>query len=177
MIMFIRWKRIAFKVAAGCFALAAVPGNTQTAGADSDLDMPFTIGIHHVGLAVTDLDASTRFFVDGLGWQLGGRDPSYPAAFVTDGAVLVSLWQVEDPANATAFNRRRNVGLHHLALEVADTETLNHLHKRLSRMKGVRVEFSPEPNRGGPTIHMMVYEPSGNRIEFTVPGGRSLLRD
>ena len=29
-----------------------------------------TAGIHHVGLAVADLDTTTRFFTDGLGWKL-----------------------------------------------------------------------------------------------------------
>jgi hypothetical protein len=138
-IMTNRLKHLGISIASGCLMLTAMPAHAQPVGADSDLEAPITIGVHHVGLAVTDLDASTRFFVDGLGWQLGGRDPSYPAAFVTDGSVLVSLWQVEDPATAVPFNRRRNVGLHHLALEVADTAMLERLHKRLTGMKEDRI--------------------------------------
>lgn len=164
-------------VLAASLGLWAVQGLAVKAEDLGVLEEPATLGVHHVGLAVTDLEASTAFFVDGLGWQLGGRDPAYPATFVSDGVVLVSLWQVKDPASAVPFDRRRNVGLHHLALEVSDVEALGRLHDRLAKMEGVRIEFGPEPNRGGPTIHMIVYEPSGNRIEFTVPGGRSLLRD
>lgn len=162
---------------AASLSLVAIGGLPATAEDREALEEPATLGVHHVGLAVTDLEASTAFFVEGLGWQLGGRDPAYPATFVSDGVVLVSLWEVKDPASAVPFDRRHNVGLHHLALEVSDIEALGRLHDKLAKMEGVRIEFGPEPNRGGPTIHMMVYEPSGNRIEFTVPGGRSLLRD
>jgi hypothetical protein len=42
---------------------------------------------------------------------------------------------------------------------------------RLARAPGVRIEFGPEPLRGGPMMHMMCYEPSGIRVEFIVPAG------
>ena len=69
-----------------------------------------TLGVDHVGLAVKDLAASQRFFVNCLGWELLGGKPDYPAVFVGDGLTRVTLWQVEDPATAQGFDRRRNVG-------------------------------------------------------------------
>lgn len=134
---------------------------------------PITKGVNHIALTVTDLDASVAFFVDGLGWRRAGGFPDYPSVFVTDGAVFVTLWRATDPANAIAFDRKNNVGLHHLAFTVPDVETLDELHATLLTWPGVKIEFAPEPNGGGPTIHMIVREPSGNRIEFAVPGGRS----
>ena len=85
---------------------------------------------------------------------------------MTDGKLFLTLWQTKEDQPTIGFNRKHNVGLHHLALKVASLEDLNQLHKIFLRTKDVVIEFAPEPNNGGPTIHMMIREPSGNRIEF-----------
>lgn len=127
---------------------------------------PEVTAVDHVGLAVTDLEASKAFFIDGLGFSVRGEDPSYPAAFLSNGHAMVTLWGITDPGSATTFDRKRNVGLHHLALSVTSFEALEALHARLKDMPGVRIEFAPELAYGGPAKHMMVYEPSGNRVEL-----------
>ncbi|MEM7154330.1 MAG: VOC family protein [Myxococcota bacterium] len=123
-------------------------------------------GFDHVGLTVSNLEASQAMFVDVLGYQLRGTDPSYPAAFLSNGASFVTLWRAEDPEQAVAFNRRRNVGLHHMALQVSSFEALEQLHEALVATPGVVIEFPPELAYGGPAKHMMIREPSGNRIEL-----------
>lgn len=126
-------------------------------------------GIHHLGLAVSDLEASRGFFCDLLGWDEVRRVPDYPAVFVSNGAVMFTLWQTDPGANA--FDRRKNVGLHHVALVLDSEAELMALHERLKTAEGVRIEFAPEPLRGGPVQHMICYDPSGLRIEFIwVPG-------
>jgi len=80
---------------------------------------PATCGVDHVGLSVRDLESTRRFFCDCLGWRVVGERPEYPAAFVSDGQQIVTLWQVEAPDQAVAFDRRTNVGLHHLASQSA----------------------------------------------------------
>ncbi|MFC0409961.1 VOC family protein [Roseomonas elaeocarpi] len=80
---------------------------------------PLTRGVHHVGLAVPDLAAVERFFVDALGWTVTGGVPACPSVFVSDGTTMVTLWRVADPDTAAPFDRRAQVGLHHLALKVA----------------------------------------------------------
>lgn len=130
-----------------------------------------TVGFDHVGLTVTDLAASTRFFVETLGWTLRGQDTSYPATFVSDGSMTVTLWQAVDVANAVAFDRKNNVGLHHLAISVPSFVALEELHERFKKLPNVEVEFAPELAYGGPAKHMMIREPSGNRLEFRhMPG-------
>ena len=126
-----------------------------------------TTGFNHIGLTVSQLDLSTRFFVEALGWKQVGGDPNYPAKFVSDGNMFVTLWQATDPATAVKFNRKTNVGLHHLAITVASFEALDTLYERIKAFEGVEVEFAPELAYGGPGKHMMVREPSGNRLEFT----------
>ena len=130
----------------------------------------FTLGAHHVGLSVPDLDAAKRFFCDVLGCDLVAEKPDYPAAFVSDGAILLTLWQVADPQTATPFDRRANVGLHHLALKVADIESLQTLHAKLSETEGIAMEFAPEPiSAGAATHHFICAMPGGIRIEFATP--------
>lgn len=130
---------------------------------------PKTRGVHHVGLTVPDLPAARRFFVEGLGFTQVGEKPDYPAVFVSDGRVMVTLWWAEDPATATAFDRRRNIGLHHLALEVAAGTTLDALHAELAARDDVEVEFAPESLGGGPTRHLMVRIPGNIRLEVIAP--------
>jgi catechol 2,3-dioxygenase-like lactoylglutathione lyase family enzyme len=130
---------------------------------------PLTLGVHHVGLTVPELAPTLRFFTELLGWKEVGGNPDYPAVFVSDGSVMVTLWRAKDPGNAAPFDKNNNVGLHHLALRVADLETLEMFYRKLDAAADVRIEFAPEPLRNGPAMHMMCYEPGGNRIEFIVP--------
>jgi lactoylglutathione lyase len=126
-----------------------------------------TIGIDHIGLTVANLEASQRFFTECLGWRVFGTNPTYPAAYVTDGISRITLWQVADPASFTAFDRKNNVGLHHLALKVADRASLDALFERVRAYPGVHVEFAPEPSGSGPKWHAMVLEPGGTRLELS----------
>jgi catechol 2,3-dioxygenase-like lactoylglutathione lyase family enzyme len=133
----------------------------------SDGASPRTAGVDHVGLSVRDLATTKAFFCEGLGWRVVGERKDYPAAFISDGESLLTLWQVESPAEAAPFDRRANVGLHHLAVAVADREGLDTLHLRLSAWPGVVVEFAPQVAGKGPRLHFMVCEPGGLRLEFS----------
>jgi lactoylglutathione lyase len=132
--------------------------------------MPGTRGINHLGLSVLDLDRSTHFFVKALGWTESGRDVSYPRTAVSDGHVRITLWQVDHQLAVEPFNRRKNVGLHHLALEVESEERLNSLAHSIAAWPEVKIEFMPELLGKGPRKHMMFFEPGGNRIELIWPG-------
>ena len=129
----------------------------------------FTRGVHHVGLTVPDLARTRRFFTDVLGFRPVGEIPEYPAVFLSDETVMLTLWQAVDPASATAFDRKKVIGLHHLALVVPDPGDLDELHARLAAEPDVVIEFAPEPLGGGPTRHMMCAIPSGIRVEFIAP--------
>ncbi|WGD55210.1 VOC family protein [Bradyrhizobium sp. CB1650] len=126
-----------------------------------------TCGFDHVALSVRDLAASRKFFCDCLGWRVVGERPDYPAAFLSDGHGILTLWQVASPGTAIAFDRRNNVGLHHLAIAVADRAGLDALYQRASGWRDVVVEFAPQLSGSGPKVHFMVCEPGGVRVEFT----------
>ncbi len=127
-----------------------------------------TRGAHHVGLTVPSLEKSKRFFTETLGYEQVGEVPDYPAAFLTDGKLMITLWQAADPDQGTPFDRKNVIGLHHLALMV-DADELEKLHSRLLDTKDVAIEFAPEPLMGGPTRHMMCSIPGGIRVEFIAP--------
>jgi catechol 2,3-dioxygenase-like lactoylglutathione lyase family enzyme len=127
-----------------------------------------TKGIHHLGLTVSRLEESAAFFTSILGWTVVKRDKEYPAIFVSDGSIMLTLWQNKE-APAAAFDKNRNIGLHHVALRVESEDMLYKLHDRLVKHQ-VKMEFTPEFLRQGPAKHMMCYEPSGIRVEFIWPG-------
>jgi catechol 2,3-dioxygenase-like lactoylglutathione lyase family enzyme len=131
-----------------------------------DQPVPLTMGVDHIGLSVGNLDLSKRFFCDCLGFRVVGERPSHPAIFVSDGHVTVTLWQVEAPDQCSGFDRRRNVGLHHLALKVANPASLEALHARVKAWPGAAVEFAPQPTGAAPKAHFVVHEPGGIRLEF-----------
>lgn len=131
------------------------------------MDRAMTLGAHHVGLAVPDLDAARGFFCDALGYGVVGEVPDYPAIFVSDGTLMLTLWRVADPGAANGFDRRGNVGLHHLALKVADAAALDAVHERVRAHPGTAIEFAPGPIRAGSAMrHFICAMPGGIRIEF-----------
>lgn len=125
-----------------------------------------TQGIDHLGLTVSDIELSRRFFVDCLGWSVIGEMPGYPAVFVSDGFARLTLWQVNGEDGYVAFDRRKNLGLHHFALKVSSEADLLRVFALVSTWPGVDVEFSPEPVGKGPNWHCMIREPGGTRLEF-----------
>ena len=129
-----------------------------------------TQGINHLGLSVKNLDQTVAFFVDCLGWEESGRDESYPRSAVGDGCIRLTLWEVDHSLSVEEFHFRKNVGLHHFALEVGSEDELNEIADKVERYPGVRIEFMPELMGSGPRKHMMFYEPGGIRIEFIWPG-------
>ena len=130
---------------------------------------PLTQGAHHIGLTVPDLGQTLSFFIDSLGFAQVGDVPAYPAAFVSDGTTMITLWQAENPETATPFDRKNIIGLHHFALKVEDDKALDTLHTRLRDADGVEIEFAPQAIGAGPTKHMMISIPGGVRMEFIAP--------
>lgn len=132
------------------------------------MNKPITKGAHHIGLTVSKLDESANFFISLLGWKEVRRDEDYPAIFVSDGILMVTLWATKEEPNSP-FNKNKNVGLHHVAFHVESEDTLNKTYDIL-KSNAVQIEFAPELLREGPAKHMMCFEPSGIRVEFIWPG-------
>ena len=132
--------------------------------ATKPITTPATTGAHHIGLTVSRLEESANFFVDILGWNEVRRDPDYPAIFVTDGILMITLWAAKSD-KPKPFDKNENIGLHHLALQLGNLDELDDIYRRVLN-SGINIEFAPELLREGPAKHMMCFEPSGIRIEF-----------
>jgi catechol 2,3-dioxygenase-like lactoylglutathione lyase family enzyme len=129
-----------------------------------------TRGVHHIGLTVPDLEEARGFFCGLLGFDEVGGVPDYPSIFVSDGSILLTLWRSADPLTARAFDRRANIGLHHLSLAVADDAALDAAWQKVSPYPGVVIDAAPGPIRAGSaTRHFLVFVPGGIRMEFATP--------
>lgn len=132
------------------------------------MNKPITHGIHHLGLTVSKLEESAEFFVSLPGWHEVRRNNEYPAIYVSDGSIMLSLWAIKQQP-LIEFNKDRNIGLHHAAFMIGNEDDLDNIYKHLAS-NGTPIEFSPELLNKGPAKHMMCHEPSGIRIEFIWPG-------
>lgn len=122
------------------------------------------LGLHHLGLAVKNLNETTRFFTECLEFEIAKEVPSYPATFVSNGHCFITLWQTEE--SATEFDRKTNIGLHHFALKLETETALNELHRKVVNHPKVKIAFAPELLGDGPAKHFMINEPGGIRMEF-----------
>lgn len=120
-----------------------------------------TRGVNHVGLSVTDLQATKDFFVEILEFEVLKYQEGQHA-YVTDGVTMITLWQTAEQ-EATV----KTAGLHHLALQVESVAVLRILEERM-RQKNIRLQFDGIGVRGqeGGFIALFCYEPSGIRIEL-----------
>ncbi len=97
-------------------------------------------GIHHIAIAVSDIEAALTFWRDVLGLELERIEevPSQKArvAFMPVGGSEIELVEPTDEGTGVAkFLQERGGGMHHLCLEVDDiVEALAHL-----KSKGVRL--------------------------------------
>ncbi len=129
--------------------------------------VPFTQGAHHIGFTVADLDPTRSFLEGALGFRVVGENADYPAVFLSDGSITLTLWRAENQGKATSFDRKRNIGLHHIALKVADSAALDVVFSRVHDWPGVEIEFQPEPpGAGSQARHFICTIPGGLRFEF-----------
>src|SRR5215468_190291 len=124
----------------------------------------------HIGLNVSDLARSKRFYQDVFGFDLAGESNDEKRAFVflaQNNAVVLTLWQQSDGAFAA-----NKAGLHHLAFQVDSIEQVKEAEQRL-RQLGVVIHY------GGVTAHadgadsggVFFDDPDGIRLEICAPTG------
>lgn len=124
-----------------------------------------TLGFDHLGLTIGDLKSAKDFFVQALGFQVVGENVNYPAVFLSDGHCTLTLWQAEDPELAIPFDRKRNIGLHHLAIKVP-LEELKPLFEKMVAWPGVRIDREIQQGDSGDYFNFFIFIPEGPRLEF-----------
>ena len=86
-----------------------------------------TPSIHHIAIAVHDLDTALAFYRDGLGLEMAERrevpEEGVEIAFLPAGGGEIELLRPLDEKSSVArFLQKRGEGLHHVCLAVADVE-------------------------------------------------------
>ncbi len=124
----------------------------------------------HIGLNVTDLPRSVRFYREALGLELAGEsaDAGREYAFLArDGRLLLTLWR--QSAGRAATDRP---GLHHLAFEVEDIEHVAAAERRLRELGAVIHHGGIVPHReGGESGGLFFEDPDGIRLEIYAAAG------
>jgi catechol 2,3-dioxygenase-like lactoylglutathione lyase family enzyme len=126
-------------------------------------------GIHHVDLAVGDVERSLAFYLrllGPLGWVERVRYPTYRG---TEEVVYL-----EDPATGSMLglrpadggaHRYYDVGIEHLAFEVETRDEVDAAHERCVA-DGARIDFPPEEDRDVDAYYaFFVFDPDGMRME------------
>jgi methylmalonyl-CoA/ethylmalonyl-CoA epimerase len=83
--------------------------------------------LHHIGIAVKDLEEALKAYTDGLGLSLTEieelKDRQVRAALLQLGESRLELLEATDPDSVIAsFVKRFGPGIHHFAIEVDDIE-------------------------------------------------------
>jgi methylmalonyl-CoA/ethylmalonyl-CoA epimerase len=105
-------------------------------------------GIHHLGVAVTDLDEAIATYERLFHAQLERREPIEDqgveaASMLVGGSRIELLTPTEDDTTVGRFLARRGPGMHHVALEAADLmATLEELESAGAQL------IDPVPRRG-----------------------------
>jgi methylmalonyl-CoA epimerase len=143
--------------------------------------------LDHVGIAVSDLQASLAFFKDVLGLHVESSEDvasqRVKATFLNTGqSTLEMLEGTSDDSPIAKFIGKRGTGLHHVALRVDDIEAaLAHL-----RSRGIRlIDEKPRPGAEGALVafihpsaaHGVLVElkQPAPKVEMFTTGGRVTL--
>jgi glyoxylase I family protein len=126
--------------------------------------------IHHVDLAVSDVDRSLAFYRDllaPLGWTDTVRYPTYRGSeevvYLQHPATKCGLGI--RPADGDGY-RYYGVGIEHLAFEVDEREEVDAAHTRCVQ-RGDDIHFPPQEDRDiGGYYAFFVFDPDGMRIEI-----------
>jgi methylmalonyl-CoA/ethylmalonyl-CoA epimerase len=108
--------------------------------------------IHHIAIAVEDLDSALMFYRDALGLLVSARE-EVPAegveiAFLTTGETKIELLKPLDSENSIGrFITSRGEGIHHMCLKVENIEnSVAHLTAQGARM-ATEVRSHPDGTR------------------------------
>ena len=133
-------------------------------------------GLHHIDLAVSDVERSLAFYLDLLGpvgWKVTRRYPTYRG---TEEVVYLGTGEPHavgyDPGGIGlrsadgGAHQYYGVGVEHIALEVDTKDEVDEAHARAT-VSGAKIHFPPEEDRDEPGYYaFFVFDPDGIRIEI-----------
>ncbi len=131
-------------------------------------------GLHHIDLAVSDVERSLAFYLDllgPLGWHVTRRYPTYRG---TEEVVYLGTAEPNaayDPGGIGlrpadgGSHQHYGVGVEHVAFEVDTTDEVDDAHAR-AMSSGAKIHYQPEEDRDEPGYYaFFAFDPDGFRIE------------
>jgi methylmalonyl-CoA/ethylmalonyl-CoA epimerase len=127
--------------------------------------------IHHIGIAVHNLDESLNFYRDVLGLHVHAldtvEDQGVRAALLTIGQSEIELLEPTRPdANMAKFLERKGEGLHHICFQTEDVDG------ELEVLKSKGVELVDQKSRVGLAGMICFLHPKASRgvlVELATP--------
>ena len=123
--------------------------------------MPKPKRIGHLVINVSDLDASTKFYTDVIGFEISVERPGF-GTFLTCGSIHhdLALFQAKEGA---ADVSEGGVGLNHMAIQVENFEELKAYHTKLQEyFEGSGIRTTDHSM----TKSIYIKDPDGNGIEL-----------
>jgi catechol 2,3-dioxygenase-like lactoylglutathione lyase family enzyme len=122
-------------------------------------------GVHEAALYVDDLAVAERFWRR-IGLQVVGKDPARHV-FFRAGRDMLLLFDASATRSGGAVPGHGAEGPGHVALDVADIETLEEWRRHLE-LAGVEIEHEHRWPSGGLSLYFR--DPSGNSLELITRG-------
>jgi len=133
------------------------------------------IRVGHLVLNVKNLDESTKFYTDILGFEIALQRPN--GTFLTCGKIHHDLALFQAPEGALPVTQGQ-LGLNHFAVQVEDISDLKEVYNEL-KDSGASLDSNTDH---GMTSSIYFFDPDGNKIEFfcnntdTASEGLDLMR-
>jgi methylmalonyl-CoA/ethylmalonyl-CoA epimerase len=127
--------------------------------------------IHHIGIAVHDLEQSLQFYRDTLGLHVHAQDTvqdqGVTAALLTIGQSEIELLQPLSPDSPVGkFLERKGEGLHHICFQTPDVDAEL---KELKRKEVPLVDQSPRKGLAGMICFLHPKASRGVLVELATP--------
>ncbi len=117
--------------------------------------------IGHLVINVKDVDASTKFYTEVLGFEISLERPGF-GTFLTCGSIHHDLALFQAPEGAAPVSDG-GVGLNHMAIQVEDWEELKDYHAKLQEyFEGSGIRTTDHSM----TRSIYIKDPDGNGIEL-----------
>lgn len=135
------------------------------------------VGVHHIAIGVSDLDAAVQFYTEAFGFDVV-QTQAFDSNPLVDSAInlknakarmamlktpnsFIELWQYQNPVPNDLRSEPNDLGYPHFALQVREIDA------EYKRLKACGMTFGGEPVHFGPeSAAIYGKDPFGNIIEL-----------